>query len=238
MYTDMKLRHAIFLDLDKTVEISNAVAPMYINRELRRQFAGDLLRRHHTFIMRSTSARASFSSTSKLEKFLNNDFTYTAQNYASNHVIRWRCGRASCFLAFILSIELDKAIQLDDLRINILPFIVVSSQTWNDARVILNLAWIHAVDQEITLKIGLLRRRVITALKTYAKEHPGSAEKCPERWVNGHGVVKEILRKEPTTSKAIKEEDSETEDEEGTFTTRQPLYLTNGARHSTFRYLS
>jgi hypothetical protein len=105
-------------------------------------------------------------------------------------------------------------------------------------RVILNLSWIHEVDQEITLKIGLLRRRVIPTLKTYAKEHPGSAEKCPEIWVDGHGVVKEVLRNEPTTSKVIKEDDSETEDEEGTFNTRQSPYPLDGALHSTIRYLS
>jgi hypothetical protein len=120
------LRHATFVNLDKTVEISNVVAPMYINRELLRQFAGDLLRQCHTFTMRSTSARASFASTSKLEKFLNNDYIYTAQNHVSDHVVRWHCGRDSCFLTFILSIELDNAMQLDDLRVNILPFIIAS----------------------------------------------------------------------------------------------------------------
>lgn len=186
------------LDFDNIEESIPRGHPAHINRELRRKFAQDLCCRHNILTMRSTSPRAQFSRTStwKLERFINSSTTYMV-DYRP-YTKQWSHGLDICGLNFEFSVELESGLSLEHLRINLLPFVIASSQTWNDGSVTFILNTPGSEQATVTIALGLLRRRVLKALKAYLEEHGNGNEVCPEIWVNGQGRVIEVILRNVT----------------------------------------
>jgi hypothetical protein len=125
---------------------------------------------------------------------------------------------------------------MEELRIAILPFVIASSQKWNDRCVTFTLDTPISEQQAVTIEMDLLRRRVLFALRGYLKEHGNGTEMCPELWINGHGRVMEVVRKN-ATSRAV-EQGGAVFPAHATRKSSAPPYPTDGQLDSTIRSLA
>jgi hypothetical protein len=182
----------ILIDLDTETDFTTLFPILYINRNLRRLYVLEILQKPYLLLLSSTSTRPRFANTSKLKRLLNTTIEYSPYNFTSVASSQWHYGMLT-YLHFKLAIKHDAPIKLHDLRIHILPFVVASSSTWNDCSVTIALDASGFGYQVAVLKLGLLRRRVLKALKEYGKEHPNDDEPCPDIWVNGYGQVREVV---------------------------------------------
>ncbi|KAF2820240.1 hypothetical protein CC86DRAFT_412121 [Ophiobolus disseminans] len=151
----------------------------------------------------------------------------------------WNFGHDAVLRIFI-EFKCDVSSQLDDVRMCIVPFAVASAATWSHH--VVTFAIVDPDTQsQLTIPLGLLRRRVLSALKRHMKKYPNDSksEPCPEVWVNGRCQVKEVIRAELKMLEASEVEannasimDVEEEDKIPPSTSHD-----DGRLHSTIRYL-
>ncbi|KAH5398595.1 hypothetical protein HBI32_185790 [Parastagonospora nodorum] len=226
------------LDLDNLEGSVLWPEPVYVNRELRREFSWHMLYRFNMLAVCSTSRRARFSgkSMSRMERYLRHSITYTYTPLLERRTSQWSPGLDGSQPHFKLSVKLDGALTMEELRIAILPFVIASSQTWNDRCVTFTLDTPGSKKQAVTIEMDLLRRRVLLALKGYFKEHGNGTEMCPELWINGHGRVMEVVRKDATSRAVV--QDSAVVPARAAKQSSAPPYPTDGKLDSTISYLA
>jgi hypothetical protein len=183
------------VEINSTASFRDVASLLYISQNIRRQNAADYLIRGLTLKMSHTSADPMYLPVTKIERLLDTSVEY--HPYGLPLVPRqpwWRIG-SEVDLTFKLDLKLDTPTELADIRINILDFVIASSRTWNTTPVTFTLSAPTAEHQEVTMELGLLRTRVLKALKLYAKRFPEPDEICPEVWGDGYGQVVEVAPK-------------------------------------------
>jgi hypothetical protein len=223
------------IDMDTTAGFTTLYPMLYINYSLRNQYLSVFTQRPSLIVLRSTSERARFPNTAKLARLL-----YTLVPLRTRDFIRDDVGFCAD-LHFKVQVKLDKLLKLDEQRIDILPFVLASSLTWNETPLTIALDTPNREQQEFDLTLGLLRHQVLDALKAYASGHDGVMPLCPDVWINGYGLVKEVIAAgEPTSSTGhgtVVNMELDMYGEEAELG-RRPPHLVNHQLDSTMRYLT
>ena len=246
-----RLLHKIFdnfmfddvtINMDSIVDLTAIAPPLYVSQALRRFYMDHGPNQSYIIKMSSASgAQALCPNTSKLGKLLDTAIGHVPWGQATQR----RFG-INANLRLLLESKLDTPLQLDEARIRIVPFILASSSTWNTREVTLTFDAPDSEHQEVTMTLGLLRRRVLKALKAYRGEHPyhGDSELCPEIWVNGRGQVKEVVRKELVPSEASNRDSgtvdilNSKDENQDAASGAQPAFPADGQLGITIQYLA
>jgi hypothetical protein len=226
------------INLDSATDFTTLFPMLYTNRSMRIQYAWEITQRPYLLVLSSPSVRARISSTSKLARLLK---TTVAHDLTSSEPIQWNVG--ICADIYVkLHVTRDMSMKLDDaLNMDILPLVLGSSATWNDTPLTIALDTPDREHQEFGLTLGLLRRRVLRALKMYVSERARDSGMCPAVWVNGRGLVKKVVapgEAEDSTGQGIVGNMESKVHREEVKAGTQPPYPTDGQLDSTITYLA
>jgi hypothetical protein len=178
--------------MDSCQGFNTVAALLYLNRSYRKRFLSPWTTSVFTLRTSTTSTRGSFPNIHKFERLFSTQMNNFGDGLKSD--CSWGIhANFHILLVFRIATQTD----FENLRTDIVPFLLATSKTWNNRDVTFQLETPGLQRQEITVSLGSLRRRVLVALQSYA----GSPlEPCPRVWVDGHGRVKETVRKEPVVS--------------------------------------
>ncbi|KAH7086417.1 hypothetical protein FB567DRAFT_70062 [Paraphoma chrysanthemicola] len=105
----------------------------------------------------------------------------------------WLYGR-HCSFSFRIEVSVDHPVQLEDIRLQIMPFIIATSSTWSDRQIIIEINAPETTKCQTTVRLGFLRRTILKTLEKYAGNQVlGTRDLfCPDVWVNGLGSIEEV----------------------------------------------
>jgi hypothetical protein len=186
----------ITIDVADTTDLTTVAAPLYLNQSLRENCLDSMPNRSYVLKVTSTSATFQCPDMSRLGRFLDTCIDHDFWGDTTP----W-CFGIDADIQVLLEVQLDIQVDLDDLRMGIVPSILDLSSTWNHNEITFDL-FTPANQRALTMTLGLLRRRVLKALKAFRKDRAtdGKFELCPEVWINGRGVVKDVVKKKLPTS--------------------------------------
>jgi hypothetical protein len=223
------------LDLSSTASFKTTAWYIYTNTALRTHFLRHLTEGAFHVKMSTTSNVQEFLFASKLKRLLNTRIDRPLGTLNG----RWVFGAAARYKV-VLDFNLDKSTQLDGLRISLVPFIVATFETWNQLEVKIVLKSPDSMPKEETIKLGLLRSKVMAALLTQQDqlEVGNTNELCPDVWVDGLWQVVEVVTKGLAPSEADNVDDGRlyklgSDD----WVPTPPPYPSDGRLQSTIRYL-
>lgn len=234
-------RQAHVVDINSSAGFTNAASVLYLNHNIRQQYAAEFLEVGLILKINHTSTNPGRFPVAKIERVLDTSIQHTPFGNPSAPPRAWRVG-TEANLQFKLDFKLDAPTELEDLRIGMLQFVIASSQTWNTTPVTFALEAPTIKNKEVAIKLALLRSRVLKALRSYAKEHADEGGVCPEIWVNGYGQVKEVALKKVTDSGTRDDPEKITghvqDGDESTLSVAPRVAPTKRLLHSTIRDLA
>jgi hypothetical protein len=229
----------ITIDVADTTDLTTVAAPLYLNQSLREHYLDDMPNRSYVLKVTSTSATFQCPDMSRLGSFLETRIDHDFWGDTTP----W-CFGIDADIQVLLEVQLDTQVGLDDLRIGIVPSILDLISTWNHNEITFDL-FTPGNQRTLTMALGLLRRRVLKALKAFRKDRAtdGKFELCPEVWIIGRGVVKDVVKKELPTSNdgntdALQSLSVDFSDEDVDLGPMvKPPFPTGGRLNGTIRYL-